>query len=231
MKLIAVVGKKRSGKDTVADFIVNDLNGAKYQLAAPIKERLGSAYDVCYNNKSGYPKLKIADFFGEGEVDRERNLLLNNADVQYLFELACTHLHHRIHFNLEKAKFAARSVTLNNIEPWNIRRLMQTLGTDVIVDGVDRMLWMKLFALDYMDMMSSDKEFYVVPDVRQVHEIDTLRAMGATIIHVVRPEQENEQTDTHITEAGLPIEDGDKVITNDGTIEELYENVKEILCQ
>ena len=57
--------------------------------------------------------------------------------------------------------------------------------------------------------------------------MDAARAMGATVIHVVRPGQKS--NDTHITEAGLPIRDGDLVITNDGSLEELFSKIKNTL--
>ena len=57
--------------------------------------------------------------------------------------------------------------------------------------------------------------------------METARAMGATVIHVVR--SGTESTDKHITEAGLPIEEGDLVITNDGSLEELYSKIETIL--
>ena len=56
--------------------------------------------------------------------------------------------------------------------------------------------------------------------------MDAARAMGATVIHVVRPGQKS--NDTHITEAGLPIRDGDLVITNDGSLEELFSKIKKM---
>jgi dephospho-CoA kinase len=52
--------------------------------------------------------------------------------------------------------------------------------------------------------------------------------MGATVIHVVRPNSESSQ-DTHITEAGLPIRDGDIVITNDGSLEDLYSKIEKVI--
>ena len=105
---------------------------------------------------------------------------------------------------------------------------MQTLGTDIMVNHFDRMYWVKWFSVVYMDSFDKTFEYFIVPDTRQDHELDAARAMGATVIHVVRPDSESSQ-DTHITEAGLPIRDGDIVITNDGSLEDLYSKIEKVI--
>lgn len=238
MKLIAIVGKKRSGKDTCADYLINDVNSTKYQLAQPIKEVLWRAYDIKFNQlKELFPTLTEEDFFGDGEWDRERILPFNNQDAIDIFNSALEFLsrQYRLQNPWFQGKDVVEHVVLNNNEPWNIRRFMQTLGTDIVVDQIDRMFWMKLFADVYFDNMKarydsavSEFKYFVVPDVRQEHEIDALRAMGATIIHVVRPDTDD-SSDQHITEAGLPIHETDTVLVNDGTLEQLFEKLNKAI--
>ncbi len=43
MKLLFLIGKKRSGKDTTADYIMDNYNATKHQLAGPIKDALADA--------------------------------------------------------------------------------------------------------------------------------------------------------------------------------------------
>ena len=118
---------------------------------------------------------------------------------------------------------------LNNTDVWTMRRFMQTLGTDVVVDNIDRMFWVKIAINEYLDYFGSESkpEMVIIPDVRQTFELDSLRAMGATIIHVVRPGLEIE--DQHITEAGLPIHYEDTIIKNEGSLEDFYENINKVL--
>lgn len=234
MKLIAIVGKKRSGKDTLAEYVVNECNGFKYQLAEPIKETLSQAWKRRFNHESAHPKLQWEDWEGIGEWDRERPFVMNNYEAKDLFQESLDWLSRR--HRLDYFKFDGgnsisdliEKLTINNNIPWTIRRFMQTLGTDIVVDGIDRMFWMKLFAEKYYDKFYSDFDYFVVPDVRQTHEIEALRAMGATIIHVVRPDTVD-SSDQHITEAGLPIIDRDIVIENDGTTDELFKKFNEVL--
>lgn len=238
MKLIFLSGVKRSGKDTTADFIMNNYNAEKWQLAGPIKDALTYAWSI-FSADTNYPFLTRKEFEGI-DYDRETNLGLTKLEVVHILEQALCYLS-TIHpikgvFTFdnegeERINFAAFNKiidVINNIEDqWSVRRLMQALGTDLIVDNFDRMYWVKLFALQYLDKINSDLDYFIIPDTRQEHEMDAARMMGATVIHVVRPGQKS--NDTHITEAGLPIHDGDLVITNDGSLEELYTKIKDTL--
>jgi hypothetical protein len=52
--IIGVLGKKRSGKDTISDYLINKYNFTKYGMAHPLKDALmhifGWSYDQVYNN-------------------------------------------------------------------------------------------------------------------------------------------------------------------------------------
>lgn len=228
MKLICIVGRKRSGKDTVADYILKKDNSVKYQLAGPIKEALTYAWANAPVEFAQTLRLNADNWEGI-DYDRETHLVINNKDASMILRKAINYLNAYLGFDYDSDHSAVVNIVnkhvLNNIEPWSCRRLMQTLGTDIIVNEFDSMYWVKLFAKDYLDNIK--KDYYVVPDIRQVHEIECLRAMGATIVHVVRPEQVYE--DSHITEQGLPVGDNDLVIENTGSLEELYEKINRIL--
>lgn len=230
MKLLVIVGKKRSGKDTTADYINEHYKTLKWQLAMPIKYSLRRGWDR--SGMNDIYQLNSNDWEGTG-IDREMTLPINNEDVCVILNAAIEALHEVFNFRYTrydtKVQDAISSVLNNNVEEWSIRRLMQTLGTDVVVNKLDCMYWVKLFTENYLDNFYSGYDYYIIPDVRQVHEIDTLRAMGATIVHVVRPETDQSNKDSHITEAGLPISPGDSVIMNTGTLEQLFEQIKKVI--
>lgn len=240
MKLIFLIGKKRSGKDTTADYISEKYNVAKFQLAGPIKDCLASCWNPALTTSSGV-SLGRKEFEGIG-YDRETILLMSNKEA-YDYMIRCVYHLLRIlkvedrnqGFWTYRDELAVKAVSQiqnlinSNVEPWSVRRLMQTLGTDIMCNMADRMYWVKLFSLDYLDKFHDGYDYYIVPDTRQDHELEAARAMGATVIHVVRPETESSQKDTHITEAGLPIREGDIVITNDGSLEELYAKIEKVI--
>jgi hypothetical protein len=242
MKLIFLIGKKRSGKDTTADYIMQKHNAIKHQLAGPIKDALCFGYqaiimahDSCYE----FPILTRKEWEGEN-YDRETNLNLSKGQVVEIMEAAMWYLNSRL--QITETRFSESSLdrvslnivkrVINSIEDeWSVRRLMQTLGTDIMVNYFDRMYWVKWFSLVFLEQFStkSKYDFFIVPDTRQDHELDAARAMGATVIHVVRPDLVYSKVDTHITEAGLPVREGDTVITNDGSLEELYAKIEKAI--
>lgn len=239
MKLVFLIGKKRSGKDTTADYLAEKYKTKKFQLAGPIKLALATCWSFGLTKNTGI--YLTADEFEGINYDREQILLLNNTDVKD-YMVRCVEYLLNNHLKTSNSLFYMNKGTLcaagvdeisniinSNTKPWTVRRLMQTLGTDIVCNLVDRMYWLKLFAINYVDSFHDDLDFYIVPDTRQDHELDAARAMGAMVIHVVRPEQESLQKDTHITEAGLPIRDGDIVITNDGSLGDLYSKIEKVI--
>lgn len=241
MKLFFLIGKKRSGKDTTADYIMDNYNAFKHQLAGPIKDALTFGYQsavMAYDYNRVHPILTRKEWEGEG-YDRETKLNLSNDQVVLIMEAAMWYLHTELNIKtvrfssnreLNAGPFGVVKQVINSIEEdWSVRRLMQALGTDIMVNHFDRMYWVKWFSVVYMDSFDKTFEYFIVPDTRQDHELDAARAMGATVIHVVRPNNESSKVDTHITEAGLPIREGDTVIINDGSLEELYAKIEKAI--
>lgn len=231
MKLIFIVGKKRSGKDTAVEFVNEYFDVIDYKLAEPIKKAL----QVGWNGKSDCGmysdlhrpfELTWDDWDGRG-IDREKIIPIGNREVSEIMRSAIQYLVQNHNLKWTTKFSVVDTMILNNTEGWNIRRFMQTLGTDLVVNHFDRMFWVKLFALEYADKFNGTEKFFIVPDTRQDHELAFARAMGATVIHVVRDGSGSE--DTHITEAGLPIASGDIVIENNGTLEEFKQKIIEAL--
>ncbi|QPI17877.1 dNMP kinase [Pectobacterium phage POP12] len=111
-------------------------------------------------------------------------------------------------------------------KPWTIRRFMQVFGTDIVVNQIDKSIWIKLTINEIID--GAVYEFpcdTIITDCRQKHEEDALRALGAKFIFV---NKDTENDDSHITEQGLIPKSGDIVIDNNGTLEQLNNQIKEI---
>lgn len=224
MRLLFIVGKKRSGKDTTADYICDTYDSVKYQFGGPIKDILYEAWKC----SDELPDLSYHDFHGTG-IDREMPLAASNKDItsmlMHAVEIAAQNYGLR---NKHQALINLNDAVVNNIEAWSIRRLMQTLGTDICVNA-DKMVWVRLFTSYYTEAIGADKQpaYFVVPDTRQENEIAVGRALGAAIIHVVGATEDS--SDDHITERGLAVADGDYVIHNTGTLDELYHKINNIL--
>lgn len=241
MKLVAIVGQKRSGKDTLADMFARQFSSDAYALADPIKEVLFDAYEETDAFRASGVKLTYDDFNGQG-IDREKPLLLSNLDVKNIMTKSLAKL--QMVFGLKKKVPLIRDderktfeayvdlVVMTNETPWSIRRLMQTLGTDIVVNHIDYQFWNRTMMVEYFDKTSSGyADYFVIKDIRQDHELKLMRDLGAIIIFVERPDI-NKSTDEHITESGLTPNENDIVIINDGTLNDLETKLKEVIsCQ
>lgn len=63
MKIIGIVGKKRSGKDTVADYLVQNYGYIKLSFASPLKEIIKTLFDFDDEQINGNEKEIIDDYW------------------------------------------------------------------------------------------------------------------------------------------------------------------------
>lgn len=249
MKLIALSGKKRVGKGTVTNMILEEvgkrirasavgnefrerlyahhendidlagLDAIEYQLAAPIKEALYNTVP----DKIHY--LTYEDFDGNGSINRDTDVLpINRTDVKRWLKNAVQWL------SLNKLPIECDlTEDINDVVPtgkkWTIRDLLTTLGTDLIVDRYDCLYWCRLFGTELATQLCEHRHVIIVSDVRQGMEMDLMRSLGAEIVHIQR---DTGLQDNHSTNQGLPVQEGDTVILNNGTIDELREQVKQL---
>tara|TARA_R110000824_G_scaffold40789_5_gene121931 strand:- start:642 stop:1238 length:597 start_codon:yes stop_codon:yes gene_type:complete len=125
------------------------------------------------------------------------------------------------------------------------RHAMQQLGTEVC-RSVYADTWVR-YCLDLIERASVGEEvvlhdarrrgffpykgasqLWCVTDVRFPNEADTIRARGGQVIKVVRPSLEGTQGDGHVSETNIDRIDPDFLVLNDGTLEDLWEKVREL---
>ena len=187
--LIALSAKKRNGKDTAAAYISKKYNFTKYALASPFKKLLCSEFGFTNDQINGYgfDREKYLGIPGKAVAGRFKNILISMGYSAYVYTIDWS--------------------PIENKNDWSIRTLMQTIGTDIGCNQVDKLIWMHPMVDAFLGT-----ENLIVSDARQIVEINLLRKLGAKVIHINNPWIQN--TDTHITEAGLPILDDDVVIEN-----------------
>lgn len=220
--IIALSAKKRCGKDTVGD-ILCEHGYTKYALANPIKKFLLNSIQNDRKIPLFIKHFKYEDIDGVG-YDREEGLPISNDDVYRIMRSAWMMVCDDIGmlYTYEHTGIIADAV-LGNKKVWSIRRLMQTLGTDIGCK-INKNIW-----TDYLKrfMEKHDNIDLVVTDCRQPWELETLRELGSHVVHILRDQPEL-QVDTHSTEKGLPISSGDHIINNDGSLDELQTIVKNL---
>lgn len=187
--LIAISARKRHGKDTVANYIVKNHEFHKYVLAVPFKQGLHKYLGFTQDQIEGVGFDREAEFSMSGEYVKHAFIKILE-DQGYFASI----------YKVDWKPIETRS-------KWSVRTLMQTIGTDVGVNQVDKLIWMH----PMVEFMKHHKQV-IISDCRQEHEMDLMRIFGAKVIHVVNPYIENQ--DTHITEKGLAVYPEDKVIHN-----------------
>jgi hypothetical protein len=101
-----------------------------------------------------------------------------------------------------------------------MRHLLQTLGTDWGRMLINPYIWTNITADKIAE--KADWSDIVVDDVRFESEADIIRSFDGLIIHLVR---DGCAIDSHASEAGIVIKQGDAVVVNNGSVVELMESV------
>jgi len=110
-------------------------------------------------------------------------------------------------------------------EAWGLmtyRDLLQKIGTEAMRDVIHKDIWVNAMFADYYHTSK-----WIITDVRFPNEADRVLAKGGMLIRVVRDSKYNSY---HPSETALDnYKHFDVTITNDGTLEQLYEKVATIL--
>jgi hypothetical protein len=101
------------------------------------------------------------------------------------------------------------------------RYLGQTLGTEWGRDKVSDNLWLQIADKEWTEAPANGM---VISDVRFENEAAWIRNNGGTIVHVERPGVT--WNHSHSSEAGIFREPDDRMIYNDGSIEQLHAQIR-----
>jgi len=213
-KIIAITGLKGSGKDTTADYIIKNYdNWEKDSFAGTLKDAVSAIF--------GWDRKMLA-----GETPEDRALRETKDD-----------------FWSKKLGF--------DVTPRNI---LQKLGTDCIREHFHKNIW-----VDSLErkLINNDKNI-IITDCRFQNEIERLKNLGAIFIRVMRnplpewwgdaielnhankglvklsverwEEITKSMKDVHVSESSwVGVDYPDYIISNDGTFEELYKQVDNIM--
>lgn len=108
------------------------------------------------------------------------------------------------------------------------RSLLQKVGTDIVREQRPN-FWVD-FIKDLLSMFPNEWDFVIIPDSRFPNEIESLKQAGLSVIHL-RVRRENFESpltteqQNHPSETALDHVVPDFLIVNDGTLEDLYNKV------
>lgn len=220
--IFVICGKKRSGKDTVAEMLKETGKYDTYAFADHLKMVLEQA--GLESGVSVFMNLYEDRAFWEG--DREKPLLASNAEVKQLFESAIAYMvrkgyidNHSMHM-YDNSNMGYK--IYKNTEFWTIRRLMQVFGTDIVCNLIGDDVWVKLTINDILSNPENHHEHVLITDCRQPHEYKYMKRLGAKFIFL---ERNTGIEDSHSTEKGLIPSEDDIIIDNNGTLDQLKSNI------
>ena len=220
--IIGISGKKRSGKDTVANMISDFIGDTKFiAFAGPIKDcmlfALNSPHAV--NLTKSKHTFTMDDLNGIG-YDREQEFdgEYTPKELGYVLMTALQYADIMNKFDVNSCTKMIELCEKYSVEKMSIRKMMQTIGTDIVV-AVEKNYWVDS-AINRID----NKCHNIFTDIRQIHEMSAMRNICDEIVFVERINTIT--TDTHITEIGLTPTDTDVIIDNNSTLEQLENNVK-----
>jgi hypothetical protein len=117
-------------------------------------------------------------------------------------------------------------------ELMSVREFLQKLGTEAMREGLHTNVWVNALFADYKaieripEKRMSIMPNWIITDMRFPNEMEAVVEKGGITIRVVRP---GTSTGTHPSETALDDAYFDHVISNDGTIEDLIEKVRQVL--
>lgn len=117
------------------------------------------------------------------------------------------------------------------------RQIMQFVGTDLfrnqmnlIMPGMDKNFFIHRFKLWYeLELKANPNLKLIVSDSRFVNEADAIVGLGGIVVKLIRCE-DGTVIDQHQSETECKQIDGQIVIMNDSTIDELYNKLDQAMC-
>lgn len=220
--IIAISGRIGSGKDTVGKII----------------QSLSS--DVCKNDPAELNRFLNSewapDFYSNWEIKKFATKLKEIASILTGIpvrkfedqEFKKTHLGPEWSTCVEAMPFA--DLTKTNMElKMTVRELLQKIGTDCMRGCLHDNVWVNALFADYFpvhhDHVPGGLEYpkWIITDCRFPNEARAIKDRGGIIVRV---ERETDYFNDHISETALNDWEFDYIINNNGTIEELIEEVK-----
>lgn len=205
--ILSLSGKKKSGKDTIANFLVKDHGFTKLSLATPLKELLIKVF-----------KLDEILLFDENKKDQE---------LEEYITIDYSHLDKIREIITEEWGFPIDYQSRESMEEFygteikTPRKLMQLIGTDMIRNSVRD----DIFIILLLEKIKKSQKPIVIADARLKNERETLLNIGA-ILGLVKRNLTEKNEDEHLSENDLGEEDEyDLIIENNIELHQLRSEI------
>lgn len=241
VEIIGLTGLKRSGKDATAQCLVDEHGYARVAFADPVKRILADLDPyVClppevHSVSQMYMEIgtlerRIVTAFRQHAVAAMPNSHVTMA-IRRLDPLLAGAM--RLSDALEDAggdwdRLKEGSEDASQQVVTEIRRLQQMLGTEVARNMISQTIWVDT-AMQLVKQLRQSGTPVVISDIRFDNEAQAVRVAGGVVVEIYRPSLEDRATDGHASEHGVASELIDHTIVNDGTLEDLHQEVDQLI--
>jgi hypothetical protein len=210
--ILGISGKAGSGKDTVADFILEHEGFIKISLADPIKRFAMDVWDFSEKQMFGDSKYRNIP---DSRYVTNTNVFLTPRLVLQQIGTECTRY-------LDSDVWIRYAIRISKI-------LLEAKPGEFYYSQIGGL---EQYPQDLGDFPSKVK-CIVIPDVRFINEVKHIKNVGGKLLRVIRPGAGLEGSfANHQSESEMDnIQDDifDKVIINTGTLDDLKTNVEDFL--
>lgn len=194
MKVIGIVGRAGSGKDSLANHLRRCYgSGVKLSFAAPLKRLCCRLF--------GWDQRMLVEMDGTPEGLAYKEAPSEHPPLAWTWELAVEVCRDQFgHAAPHYVEHLRRE--LSKIEPsWTRRQILQHVGTECF-RALDPLHWVKR-AMQQVDEVSGSADFAVFTDLRFQNEADAIRERGGAIVRTVCEGREGTLHRDHASEVGV----------------------------
>lgn len=226
-QLIGLAAAARSGKDTVADYLVENMGYVKYSLASPIKD----FFDSLFNWGMEYREGEFKDVECQSPTIHEHELMACLITFFPQYELSLLFEKFNAVFDQFQSHYVSSPVDGMAMYHYDMspRVAYQLFGTE-FGRSLSETIWLDLAANKFDQICceaNPEVGGMVIPDIRFQNEVDFIRNNGGHLIHISRDTKQ--EVASHASEGGIDIHAQDYRIDNNGTYQQLFQSVRAII--
>ena len=204
--LIGIAGLARSGKDTIAGYLRDDYRFSSLSFAAPIKRALSAMLGLSPRQLEGDEKDVVLPWLGVSPRE-----LMQELGTGWGREIIRPDI-----WLIVCGRYLDGFMTEQWVDPEKEKKAkVVAINLGIEVDGVGS------------PRNADSCAGVVISDVRMANEAAFIRERGGLVLHVKRDAAAAVRS--HSSEAGVAVHPGDVVIPNNGTLDELYARVDDVV--
>lgn len=226
MKVIAISGWKRSGKDTAAAYLINK-GYTRAAFADVLKDMVANEYDIPRNHCDD-PEFKEAPILTMPVIPKDDFTLMISRMMFREFRTEGGHVPLDYHVDPSGAFLGVLGREARQLY-WTPRALCILKGS--VNRAIDSSYWVGRTIDDIKSKRANDftgNSKFVISDLRYRSEVEQLRQAFGKDLVIVRVNRFDECQSTDPSERDLDNYMFDVVIENKGSLDELYEKLEKL---